>query len=59
MRFFKSLFVETCPQCNKELETHDSNIIKGIIIKSCPDDHYQKEFHPAFETYIETHKSFQ
>ncbi|MEO2076091.1 MAG: hypothetical protein ABGX20_12050 [Bacillus sp. (in: firmicutes)] len=56
MRFLKNLFVEHCPKCNKVLETHHSNTLKSIIIKSCPEQHYQKEFHPALETYIETHK---
>ncbi|MGG3564435.1 hypothetical protein ABES03_22860 [Neobacillus rhizosphaerae] len=56
MRFLKNLFVELCPKCNKVLETHHSNPIKSIIIKSCPDQHYQKEFHPALETYIESNK---
>ncbi|MDR6123339.1 hypothetical protein QFZ87_002936 [Bacillus sp. SLBN-46] len=54
MRFLKNLFVELCPKCNKVLETHRSNTLKAIVIKSCPDQHYQKEFHPAFETYIES-----
>jgi hypothetical protein len=54
MNILKRLFVEQCPRCNKILETHNSNTLKAIVIKSCPDGHYQKEFHPAFETYIES-----
>lgn len=56
MRFLKKLFIERCPKCHKVLETHNSNFFKVIVIKSCPDQHYQKEFHPAFETYIESNK---
>lgn len=56
MSFFKNLFVERCPKCNQVLETHRSNTLKHIVIKSCPNQHYQKEFHPAFETYIESDK---
>ncbi|MDQ6597290.1 hypothetical protein [Bacillus salipaludis] len=56
MGLFKNLFIDRCPKCNKILETHQSKTLKGIVIKSCPDQHYQKEFHPAFETYIESHK---
>jgi hypothetical protein len=54
MSFLKRLFIEKCPTCNKVLETNKSNILKTVIIKSCPDNHYQKEFHPALETYIES-----
>ena len=56
MRLFKNLFIEHCPKCNKVLDTKNSNILKSIVIKSCPELHYQKEFHPAFETYIESNK---
>ncbi|WP_176541281.1 hypothetical protein [Bacillus sp. AFS076308] len=56
MRLFKNLFIEHCPKCNKVLETKNSKILKSIVIKSCPELHYQKEFHPAFETYIESNK---
>jgi hypothetical protein len=54
MSILKKLFIEHCPICNKVLETKNSNFLKAIVIKSCPDGHYQKEFHPAFETYIES-----
>ncbi|MDP4104778.1 MAG: hypothetical protein Q8935_07480 [Bacillota bacterium] len=54
MNIFKKLFVEHCPLCNKVLETQDSNFLKAIVIKSCPDNHYRKEFHPAIEAYIES-----
>jgi hypothetical protein len=54
MGFFKHLFAEHCPKCNKVLETQHSNTLSGVIIKSCPEQHYQKEFHPALETYIES-----
>lgn len=54
MNIFKKLFVEQCPICHKILETHNSNTLKAIVVKSCPDGHYQKEFHPAIETYVES-----
>lgn len=57
MHFLKRLFVEHCPKCHKVLETQHSNILKSVVIKSCPDNHYKKEFHPAFETYIESNAS--
>ena len=56
MSFFKNLFIERCPKCNKVLETKQSNIFKSVIVKSCPEGHFQKEFHPALETYIESNK---
>lgn len=58
MNIFKKLFVEHCPVCNKILEAHNSNTFKAIVIKSCPDHHYHKEFHPAFEAYIESNTGF-
>lgn len=54
MKWMRLLFIEQCPKCKKTLETSRSNIWKSLVIKSCPDHHYQKEFHPALETYIET-----
>lgn len=51
-----NLFKEKCPHCNQTLKVKNNPSCKSIIIKSCPDDHYEKEFHPAFETYIESHK---
>ena len=56
MRIFKNLFIEHCPKCNKVLETQNSRTLKAVVIKTCPNHHYQKEFHPALETYIESNK---
>ncbi|MDF0728637.1 hypothetical protein PY093_18535 [Cytobacillus sp. S13-E01] len=56
MGFLNRLLAEKCPKCNKRLETNRSNILKSLVIKSCPDSHFQKEYHPAFETYIESDK---
>lgn len=56
MRFLKNLFTEHCPTCHHVLETQHSNSLKAIVVKSCPNNHYQKEFHPALETYIESHR---
>lgn len=49
-------FVEKCPRCKAALEVKDNPSCKAIIIKACPAGHYEKEFHPALETYIETIK---
>jgi phage FluMu protein Com len=52
--FFKNLFIVRCPSCKEILETHKSDVYKSVVIKSCPKKHYQKEFHPALEMYIES-----
>lgn len=57
MNFLKTFFNEYCPKCNRVLDTHHSKVLKGIVIKSCPEKHFQKEFHPALETYIESDKA--
>jgi hypothetical protein len=54
MFFLKNLFIERCPSCKKILETYRSDFYKSVVIKSCPKKHYQKEFHPALEMYIES-----
>lgn len=48
-----NLFIENCPRCRKALEVKDHPSSKTIVIKACPTGHYEKEFHPALETYIE------
>ena len=53
MSLLKHLFSEKCPHCHQTLETSKSKAFKGIIIKSCPEQHFQKEYHPALETYVE------
>jgi hypothetical protein len=54
MSLINRLFTDKCPVCNKVLETKKSNFFKATIIKTCPESHYQKEYHPALETYIES-----
>ena len=56
MKFLKFFFNERCPKCNKVLDTTRSNSFYATVIKHCPDNHYQKEYHPALETFIETDK---
>jgi len=56
MKFFKLFLDERCPKCKKTLETTKSNILYATVIKHCPDNHYQKEYHPALETFIESDK---
>lgn len=51
-----SLFVEKCPRCKAALEVKDQPSSKAIIIKACPTGHYEKEYHPALETFIEKNK---
>lgn len=57
MNVFKSLFQEKCPTCKKTLITDKSDVFHSIVRKSCPEQHYEKEFHPALETYIERYKA--
>lgn len=56
MKLLKHLFMDTCPICKKDLDTNRSDFLKAIVVKTCPDNHYRKEFHPALETYIESYK---
>ena len=56
MKFLKRLFMDTCPICKKDLDINRSDFLKAIVVKTCPDNHYRKEFHPALETYIESYK---
>ncbi|MFD2682396.1 hypothetical protein [Bacillus seohaeanensis] len=56
MNVLKRLMYEKCPKCNKKLETSKSHIINAVVIKSCPENHFQREYHPALETYIESDK---
>lgn len=56
MNLINRFFIDKCPICNKVLETNKSNFLKATIVKTCPENHYQKEFHPALETYIESSK---
>ena len=57
MKLLKRLFIDSCPTCNKVLDTNKSKFSNSIVVKTCPDNHYQKEFHPALETYIESDKA--
>lgn len=56
MSLFKTFFNEKCPKCGRSLDTKANPESKSIIVKMCPNMHYQKEFHPALETYIESNK---
>ncbi|MBY0030887.1 hypothetical protein H7K20_27935 [Priestia aryabhattai] len=56
MRLWDILLKERCPKCKKVLNTRKSNALSATVIKSCPDNHYQKEFHPALETFVESDK---
>ncbi|MDC3424349.1 hypothetical protein NC797_07490 [Aquibacillus sp. 3ASR75-11] len=48
----KNLFIEKCPKC-KDMLVNKSNTLTAQVIKSCPKGHYEKEFHPALESYVE------
>ncbi|WP_273128429.1 hypothetical protein [Bacillus weihaiensis] len=54
MNFLKSLLTEKCPTCNKQLITSKTKFLSSIVIKTCPENHFKKEFHPALETYIDS-----
>ncbi|TVY00988.1 hypothetical protein FPZ49_32875 [Paenibacillus cremeus] len=53
MSFFNKLTQERCPICKEPLTTDKSNTLFSHVIKSCPKDHYEKEFIPALEGYVE------
>jgi len=54
MSLFKTLFSEKCPECKKPLVTEKTAFMNSIVKTFCPDNHYQKEYHPALETVIES-----
>lgn len=54
MRFFKNLFKDKCPTCYEILQLKSGEVFFSKTIKSCPKGHYEREFHPALESYIET-----
>ncbi|MDC3414731.1 hypothetical protein NC797_16835 [Aquibacillus sp. 3ASR75-11] len=54
MNILKNLFIEKCPKC-KDTLVNKPNTLTTQIIKFCPNGHYEKEFHPALESYIEKH----
>ncbi|WP_449622624.1 hypothetical protein [Robertmurraya sp. Marseille-Q9965] len=56
MKFIKNLFMDKCPHCNKVLINSTSSMLNPIVIKSCPDGHYEKEYHSALESVIEKPK---
>ncbi|WP_404900491.1 hypothetical protein PV791_06315 [Priestia filamentosa] len=56
MKLWNFLFSERCPKCKETLNTTKSKALYGMIIKTCPNHHYQKEFHPALEAFIERHQ---
>ncbi|MDT8862228.1 hypothetical protein N0O92_18620 [Alkalihalobacillus sp. MEB130] len=49
-----SLFKDTCPTCKQTLKHDKSEALIGRIVKHCPEGHYEKEYHPALETFVET-----
>ncbi|WP_261134190.1 hypothetical protein [Bacillus sp. Marseille-Q3570] len=52
----KTLLQEKCPICDKRLDCFNEGFMRTVIIKSCSEGHYEKVFHPALETFIETRK---
>jgi len=56
MKMLKNLFNEKCPICREVLISKKTSAFDAIVIKSCPQNHYQKEFHPAIETSIESYR---
>ncbi|NOU73600.1 hypothetical protein GC098_19605 [Paenibacillus sp. LMG 31458] len=56
MSLFNNLTQEKCPVCKEKLTTYKSDILLSHVIKSCPQDHYEKEFIPSLEGYVEHYK---
>lgn len=56
MDVISKLTQERCPICKDTLITNKSNTLFSHIIKSCPRDHYEKEFIPSLEGYVEHYK---
>lgn len=54
MKLFKLLAQDKCPKCQKTLQSKSGAESKMIVTKFCLDGHYEKEFHPALETYVVT-----
>lgn len=54
MKLFQSLFSERCPKCKKVLNTSKSNALQATTVKFCTELHYQKEFHPGLELFVES-----
>nr|WP_240547899.1 hypothetical protein [Paenibacillus lignilyticus] len=57
MRLLTKFAQEKCPICNETLTADKSNSLLSHILKSCPNEHYEKEFIPALEGYIEHYKT--
>ncbi|UOR12096.1 hypothetical protein [Halobacillus amylolyticus] len=53
----KNLFTEKCPKCKEPLTIGQTSLLSSQIVKSCPQGHYEKEYHPALGSYIETVKN--
>lgn len=53
MALLNKITQEKCPICNETLSNHKSNMLFSHIVKSCPNEHYEKEFISALEGYIE------
>lgn len=53
MSLLTKLTQEKCPVCKETLTTDKSNILFSHVIKACPNDHYEKEFIPSLEGYVE------
>lgn len=54
MKLFKLLAHDKCPKCQKALQSKSGAESKTIVTKFCLEGHYEKEFHPALETYVVT-----
>lgn len=53
MGFINRMTQEKCPICNETLIADKSNVLLSHIIKACPKNHYEKEFIPSLEGYVE------
>lgn len=57
MLLLKKVFTDRCPVCQEALVADSTYLLLSHVKKSCPNGHFEKEFHPALETVIETYKS--
>lgn len=57
MTRFKKWFLDEYPICKETLMTDRTNLFLTHIKKSCPNGHFEKEFLPALESFVETVRS--
>ncbi|MCD7035673.1 hypothetical protein LRR81_15620 [Metabacillus sp. GX 13764] len=56
MSLFSRLFTEKCPKCQQKLVLDTNKQSYSMVVKVCPENHYEKVYHPALESFIEIEK---